>query len=567
MFIRPGHIVLALNVCFPLALMDHAPVAGQAVRAPPAVCTDTLRVATVDLASMERDVGRVLQLAGAAPVSLGLLRRASTDRSRGVCADAATLLEWALERAVPRPVTPAVRLLPMAVELESNSQYRRARNNGALRGGVGPSTSVSLGAELNWRGLSAAVAPRIIRDANDDFATAPVTATGRSPFAHAYHWGIDLPQRFGDEGAVRVDPGQSYVRYGTRRLELGVSTENIWLGAQQVYPILLSSTAPGFPHAFAGTVEPLDVWIGRLGVHAVWARVSESEYFDQDPDNDRRLFAAAVIEFAPRWMPGLHLGIARVYHETIPPEGLPPGVWLGSVVDRGITWKAGGNRDAGNAIGALLARWVLPGAGFEAYAEWSREDTPYDLRDLIEEPDWTQAYALGFQQLVTLEHVRLRWYGDLIHLGQAAPVRAGKGFFSYYTHGEIPQDHTVGAVSQGHTHDGQILGASPGPGSDAQIVGVDAFHRWGMSGLWLERTRTDEDTYYLRWARMYGESRHDVEVGIGVRHMMPVGPVLVAGELLYNQRANRNFLQMQDQTADRLVERNVGLRLRAVWRP
>jgi hypothetical protein len=46
-----------------------------------------------------------------------------------------------------------------------------------------------------------------------------------------------------------------------------------------------------------------------------------------------------------------------------------------------------------------------------------------------------------------------------------------------------------------------------------------------------------------------------------------VGPVLVAGELLYNQRANRSFLQMEDQTADRLVERNVGLRLRAVWRP
>jgi hypothetical protein len=521
-------------------------------------CTDTLRVATVDLATLERDIGRTLQLAGAAPAAPALLRRGGTERTRPVCPDAAEYLEWALERAPVRRGTPAIRLLPFAAELDANSQYRRARNNGAFRGGVGPSTSVSGGVEVNWHGFTAAIAPRVIRDANDDFETVPAQWSGRSIHANPYHFGIDLPQRFGTETEVRFDPGQSYIRYGTRHLELGVSTENVWLGAAQVYPIMLSSTAPGFPHVFAGTVQPIDIWIGDLGVHAIWARVSESDYFDSEPENDRRLFAAGLVAFSPRVIPGLHLGLARVYHETIPPEGLSLDQWLGSVVERSFTWTGGGNRGDGNAIGALLARWVLPSAGFEAYAEWTREDTPHDLRDLIEEPDWTQAYTIGFHQLVPLRHVRLRWYGELIHLGEAAPVRAGKGFFSYYTH--TP-------VIQGHTHDGQLLGASPGPGSDAQILGVDAFHAWGMSGLWVERTRTDDDTYYRRYARMYGESRHDVELGIGVRHLMPIGPVRIAGEVLYNKRANRSFLQMEDRTAGRLVERNIGVRLRASWRP
>jgi hypothetical protein len=551
-------VLLALPGAAPAVAQADDPAAATAVYRDPAICADTFRIAATDLASMDRDIGRALQVAGAMPTTPALLRRGSTERGRPVCRTLAAGMEWLLEPMPRSSDGLSFRLLPVAAEMDGNSQYRRHRNNGAFRGGVGASASVTGGAEFSWRGLNVALSPRVIHDANREFPTIPVDMTGGSPYRHPYHFGIDLPQRFGTEGGIRFDPGQSYIRYGTRHFELGVSTENVWLGGMQVQPIMLSAAAPGFPHAFAGIVEPLDVWLGTLGMHAIWGRVTESEHFDQNPDNDHRLFAAAVIEFSPRWIPGLHVGIARVYHEIIPPEGLSAGYWLTSVWDTGITFQSGGNRGEGNAIGALLARWVFPSAGFEAYAEWSREDTPLNVRDLIEEPDWTQAYALGFQQLVTTKHARLRWYGELIHLGEAAPVRAGKGFFSYYTHS---------AAIQGHTHDGQLLGAPAGPGSDAQILGLDGFHRWGMSGLWLERTRYDEDTYYRRYARLYGESRHDVETGVGVRHMMQLGPLRASGEVLFNRRANRSFIQMDDQTTPRIVERNVGLRLRAVWQP
>jgi hypothetical protein len=540
-----------------LMLATDSPLTAQSPAQTEAPCQPTFRMAATDLTTLDRDIGRVLQLSAAVPVTLALLRRGSTERTLAVCADRAPGLEWTLTR-VAAGDGPVARLLPVTAEVEHNSQYRRYRNNGALRGGVGPSTSVSAGVELDWRGVTLSLSPRLIHEANRDFPMIDVDAPGRSRFRHPYHPGIDMPQRFGTESETRIDPGQSYIRYGNRRFEAGFSTENVWLGAAQVYPIMLSTTAPGFPHVFAGLVEPLDILIGTLGLHAIWGRVRESEYFDQNPENDRRLFAAALVEFSPHWVPGLHLGVARVYHETIPPGGVSATYWLTSIWDTGITFEAGGNREDGNAIGALMARWILPSAGFEAYAEWSREDTPYNLRDLIEEPDWTQAYALGFQQLVPLQHVKLRWYGELIHLGEAAPVRAGKGFFSYYTHA---------SAIQGHTHEGQLLGAAPGPGSDAQIAGVDGFHRWGMTGLWLERTRYDDDAYYRRYARMYGESRHDVEVGIGVRHMMGVGPVRVSGELTFNQRANRSFIRMEDPATPRIVERNVGLRLRGAWQP
>jgi hypothetical protein len=66
---------------------------------------------------------------------------------------------------------------------------------------------------------------------------------------------------------------------------------------------------------------------------------------------------------------------------------------------------------------------------------------------------------------------------------------------------------------------------------------------------------------------MYGESRHDVELGVGVRHKANVGPVQVSGEVLYNRRANRAFLGMEDPAMPRQVDTNLGLRVRADWRP
>lgn len=543
-----------------LALAAAPPARGQPASAHPAACPDTVRLRLLDFATEERDAGRLLQLAGVLPAAPALTRRASTEADRPVCRPAAPFLAWALE-AAPADGGPALRVLPVTLEVEHNSAYRRDRNNGSFRGGVGASTAVGAGVAFRWKGVSAALAPRVVRDANGDFETLPMARPGMSPWASPERLGgyrIDFPQRFGTDTQLRLDPGRSFVRVANRRFEAGLSTENFWLGSGRVHPILVGASAPGFPHLFAGTVEPLDLWIARVGVHAVLGRLSESDFFDEDPDNDRRAFASLLVAVEPRWIPGLHLGLARVHHQTVPPEGLAWGDYLRAAFDLAPTYTSGGNPIESNALGAVLARWVLPQAGFEVFAEWAREDTPYSLRDLLEEPDWTQAYALGFSQLVTLERARLRWYGELVHLGEAAPVRGGKGFFSYYTHTRVPQ---------GHTHQGQILGAAPGPGSDAQIVGVDVFHDRGQSGLWLERNRYDDDTYYRRWSRIYGESRHDVELGVGVRHHGDVGPVRVAAELLYARRANRAFLGMEDRTMPRRVETNVGVRVRAAWTP
>ncbi len=89
---------------------------------------------------------------------------------------------------------------------------------------------------------------------------------------------IDLPQHFGDGPYTRVDPGQSSLRLDARGVAAGLSTANQHWGPAAEHPLLLGSNAPGFLHAFLGTSEPVDVWIGSLHGRVVYGRLRQSGY-------------------------------------------------------------------------------------------------------------------------------------------------------------------------------------------------------------------------------------------------------------------------------------------------
>jgi hypothetical protein len=235
--------------------------------------------------------------------------------------------------------------------------------------------------------------------------------------------------------------------------------------------------------------------------------------------------------------------------------GHGPGFYVSRLIEGPFGAGGSGNR-VGNAIATLYGRWVHPASGFEAYVEWAREDTPGGFMDLLREPDWTQAYVLGFQKAFVSEGRVARVYGEAIHLGESTPTRAGRGFFSYYTHS---------AVRQGHTNQGQLLGAAIGPGSDAQLVGVDVFSGTGRSALRVERTRYDDDTYYRTFARRFGETRHDVELTLSASRLQFFGGFEVEAGFALSRRYGRQFMPQDQPSA--IVESNLAARLTAAWRP
>jgi hypothetical protein len=535
-----------------LLLLPPALAAAQPAQRDTVVCGDASARRPAE--NVADDFTRLLQLTGDAPARAALFRRGA-DRLAVPCGAARPYGE----RWYDAPPDTLLSLVPVRAVLAGNTGYPRGMNDGALWSGAGAAGMVRGGVLFRYGPLTAALAPELAIASNGSFDRPAPRTAALSPFAYPWHGGtIDWPDRHGAGTWTAIEPGQSFVRVDAYGFAAGVSTENLWWGPSLYNPMLFGNSAPGFPHVFAGTGRPLDVGIGALDVELLWGRVTESEFYDADPDNDHRLIAGLIVDFEPVFAPGLYLGFARTFLTTIPPSGFG--------IDDFFLRPYRGLRDnvpdayAGdNQLISVFGRFVAPGAGLEAWAEWARDDHWEDLEDLAKQPDHSQVYTFGVQKVFENDDALLRIYGELTHLQAAITLRSFRPGSVFYTNG---------SVRQGYTHRGQLLGAGIGPGSDMQIVGADWLADWGRSGLFLQRTRFDDDAYYANYARFYGQNGHDVELTAGVRQRLFIGPLDVDGEVTFSHRYNRNFVGFEAGSFDALFsENNWGIRLVATWVP
>lgn len=542
-----------------LALAGPGPLEAQAPQDSVARC-DTHVYRAYDVAGPGYDYGRLLEITGAARIRSRLLQRSSGIYETPVCAPPETLVWGHTVDEVEGGHGPRFELLPLTLRGAYNSAYPIDRNDGAMWSGVGATGMGRGGLRFQYGAFSAAVAPEVAVSQNRDFDIVRVSLAGHSAFIHPTHRTlIDLPQRFGEDTFVQVYPGQSYARLDTYGAAIGVSTENLWYGPARRYPILLSNTGPGLPHAFIGTSRPVDIWIGEFEADVFWGLLEESDYFDRDQGNDHQLLAGFSGAFRPRGVDGLYLGFSRMYQaQGASLEGA-------DFLTRPFTSLSDnprGGRDnvlGDNILIALWLRFVLPQSGFEVYGEWAREDNFEDLDDLAKEPDHSQGYTIGFQKVVDAgEEMKVRIHGELIHLDVSESSQSGRPIATFYIHGQ---------VNQGFTNRGQLLGAFVGPGSNAQFLGVDLFADWGRTGVFVERIRRDSDEYFFRWAPFYGPQAHDLELSFGLEQVLFVGPLQLSGSLGYYSRANRNFIGLDEFTFDFIRDNNLGITFGLQYRP
>lgn len=451
---------------------------------------------------------------------------------------------------------PEVAILPAVGLMEISSEYPRPQQDGLRWAGAGLSTATMAGAAARWGPVTAVLAPMITFQQNDSFHIQLVNTPGLSPYGSYYHAGqIDLPRRFGSDAFSWVHLGQSFVRVDAFKAAAGISTENLRWGPARRNPILMSGAGPGFPHAFIGTSDPVNIGIGRFEVEAVWGRLSESAYFDTIPSNDKRLFAGLVVAFSPA-AAGLTLGFARAYLRTLPPGGP-------DLIDQ-IFGPYTGIRDnpqqeeiGDNQLLSVFFDWILPKSGFEVYGEYAREDHWEDGRDLNMELDHSRGYTVGLEKVFPRADSSrmLRVAAEATNLGMSQTWQSGRGGVTFYTHSQI---------RQGYTHRGQLLGAPIGPGSDAQYVAVDYLGRDKLAGLYVERTRYDNDTYYRNFAFLRGYRGHDTELTFGLRAGGVFRNFQFVGELSLSSRYNRDFAGIEAGVSH---DNNFGVSLGAAWVP
>jgi hypothetical protein len=433
------------------------------------------------------DLARMAQDVGAAPLRPDLFQRPG-DRAVPLCAGGPGL-PVGRKVAAQAPGLLSLEWVPAMLSVYANTGYPSGANDGAVWQGKGVSAQLGVGLQFQWGILSAAFVPGVAWQQNAAFPTLPTGLPGNLAFSNPYYgaW-LDVPQRFGDANFWTVTPGQSYVQIAYAGVGIGISTENLWWGPGMRNTLLMSNNADGFPHAYVGTVRPVDIWIGNLEANFWFGSIGRSDYFYTQ---DRAWFGAATADLELSWVRGLYLGAVAVNVSS--------------------QLSGGGDERNSNTLAGLYARWVFPPAGLEIYGEWIKEDAWGNYEDLMRELDHSVGYTLGLQKVFLGSDYWVRLIAEITDNNIPRPSRDWRPNPAvYYVHGG----------NTNYTNRGAILGSAIGPGGSSQYLGVDVLTPSGWYGGWLERTRRN-DGYFMAIGGPAGEN--DVEVGGGLRYVKSLG--------------------------------------------
>lgn len=386
-----------------------------------------------------------------------------------------------------------------------NSRIPYGSNDGPLWAGRGVTSSLTMGARVTVGPLDVVLAPQFFRAENADFPIVPTGLKNNASFANAgYTFSIDLPQRFGSRPYQRLDPGQSTLRLSLGGLTAGASTANEFWGPAVGEPFLLSNNAAGFAHLFFGTAHP--VGLGGVAVHfrMIAGKLEQSEYTPISNPGRGRYLSGLVAVVTLRQLPGFEIGGGRLFHNYFPDST----VTLSRVIEpilHGLLKKQRATAlgtttgdEPDNQLASLFARWVFPESGVEVYGEYGRDDSAFDQRDLVLEPDHDVAVIMGFRKGWKRPRGRIVVLsGEIFNdrLAHLYPVRIQ----------EVPYVH--GSVLQGHTQRGQILGAADLIGGGGESVTLESYSPVGHS--LLRYTRASQAQQYFA-QRQAGWSPFDI---------------------------------------------------------
>ncbi|MGI4751201.1 MAG: capsule assembly Wzi family protein [Janthinobacterium lividum] len=414
-------------------------------------------------------------------------------------------------------------ILPLTWKQQFNSNHPYGWNDGAMIPAKGYQTMLSGGIYLKVGPFSIQLMPEFVYADNPSFDG---YASGHSDqdliSYYAYHNMIDLPERYGNNKYQKIFWGQSSFRLTFGAVSLGLSNENLWWGPGIRNSLILSNNAPGFKHLTLNTTRPIKTYIGSFEGQILAGRLDASGYPSlltttlSDGTNllvnkrdDWRYFTGINLNYHPKWIPGLTLGLIRTfdsYHQDITSfsEYFPFFTPYQKV-------KVGINGDPipRDQYTSVYSRWLFRQAQAEVYFEYGLNDNFYNLRDLISSPEHSRAYILGLRKMFKLNSYKnqsILFSTEITQLSQTVDrlVRNASG---WYIHSE---------VLDGHTNQGQILGAGTGSGGNIQSMDVSWISGLKKLGVGLERYEHDVDFSDTYFSDINSNSRNWVDFAFAV---------------------------------------------------
>lgn len=405
-----------------------------------------------------------------------------------------------------------MRFMPLQWRNEITSTFPYSRNDGAMIPNVGYQTLMSAGVYLRYRFLSVQLNPEIVLAQNAPYQgyNGLVERSWRLWYSRIGNT-IDQPERFGDGWYAKAFPGQSSVRLTFNPISVGLSTENLWWGPGVHNSLLMTNTAPGFPHLTLNTTRPIRTYIGSFEGQIIGARLEGSGYpptplgnpdhhdnYYKPKSDDWRYLSGVVLSYQPRWVKGLSLGFQRVfvgYHNNLG-NSLKNYLPFFEPVNKGDYGTGSDSSSADEAVSrdqliSVFLRWLITDANAEVYFEYGRNDHSWDTRDLITQLEHSRSYNVGFRKLTPIN-----WFSadDLLELHLEI------------TQGEGPRDERIrpggpwyrhAGVRHGYTHLGQMVGSGIGSGSNSQTLNVNWIQGVKRLGVQFERYVHNNDFFYV----------------------------------------------------------------------
>ncbi len=411
-----------------------------------------------------------------------------------------------------------ITFLPLSLTQQYNSTLPYDWNAGPMIPSRGYQLVASTGFSAQFgKHLSLQLAPEFVYAGNDDFETF-MTVNFDRLWERYYHWlnNSDIPEKFGSSLYTRFFPGQSSIRYNTKNMSFGISTENMWWGPGVRNALIMSNNAPGFLHVTINTIRPIHSKIGSFEGQIIGGRLDDSGIpppetnrvnngiFLYHPKRDEwRYITGMVLSWQPKWVSHLFVGITKaayLYPSDIssPLDILPFDGFFGPAVTP--SEKTGKKASQG----ALFFRYILPKEQVELYMEYGRSDQSLMPWNIVESHPYRRAYVAGFKKIFDAaqsSHIQLAVEFTQLEAPDGSLIQAPGE--SWYTH-----DY----VRQGYTQMGRVIGAGIGPGGNSQTLEISWFKGYKKIGLQFERVVHNEDFYLYAFEDIPDYSRQWIDL-------------------------------------------------------
>ena len=379
-----------------------------------------------------------------------------------------------------------------------NTKSPFGQNDGALWQGRGYNTSFSTGIKLDAYGFSFTIKPSINFSQNKYYEI----MKSAMPNEYGYFYGkIDAPQRFGDDSIFAFDWGDSEIRYTWRALTVGFGTEYLWLGPSYMNAVLHSNHAASYPKFDAGLkktdliIPKLDWNLGQIEARMWIGKLTESDFFDENPNNNHNQIVGYSLSYAPSFLQGLTLGVNKVclsrWDDPNHLKYINPFYKQNTVKDEnGNAAVYGEDQKA-----SITASWLFEKVGLEIYSEIGIDDFLSDglaMYGYARFPFHTMVYTVGLKKSLEISEkkelyglINFEWNNT--ETSQDYHIWPG----SLYNFGFHYQLH------QGYTNKGQWLGSGIGYGGNSQYLSFTLFHKKGYGKFYIARNNPDNNYIYF----------------------------------------------------------------------